>query len=113
MSKVKVNISEKEKRRKLIDFIDDKVFNPVLNAKGDEYSKETQKMLEEVQEKTRNEMKKFHNNYHSAKEVKEEYLSNTYSQAAKKVNKILKELKLPTLPEYKDEFNKLCNELDI
>ena len=57
MSKVKVNIAEKEKRRKLIDFIDDKVFYPVLNAKG-EIFEENQKRLEEVQEKTRNEMKK-------------------------------------------------------
>ena len=59
MSKVKENIPEKEKRRKLIDFIDDKVFNPVLNAKGDGYSQENQKKLEKVQEKTRNEMKNF------------------------------------------------------
>ena len=51
MSKVKINISEKEKRRKLIDFIDDKVFNPVLNAKGDNIRKRIKKSWKKCRKK--------------------------------------------------------------
>jgi len=45
--------------------------------------------------------------------VKNNYLSDLNSSTAKKKNAELEELGLPTLPQLKDEFTQLCDELDI
>jgi hypothetical protein len=46
-------------------------------------------------------------------DVKQNYLSDLNSQTARKKNAELKELGLPRLPELKDEFLHLCEELEV
>ena len=68
-------------------------------------------------------MKYFHNlkvacctydlNTANAKEVKEGFLSDVLSDAAQKVDKELRHLHLPTLPEIKDDFMKLCDKIGV
>lgn len=102
-----------DKRKQLLDFIDNKVFNPVLEANPGKYSDEDKKKLEDIQRKTKNEQKQFHNDYTTAKDVKDGYLSDVRSEAAQKINKELSHLKLPTLPQHKDEFTKLCDKIGV
>jgi hypothetical protein len=102
-----------EKKKKLLDFIDKKAFDVVINADAKKYSKEDQKKLEDIQRKTKNEKDQFHNDYKNAREVKEGFLSDVRSDAAKKVDKELGHLNLPTLPELKDDFLKLCDQLGV
>lgn len=113
MSKTKEKLTEKEKQKKLLGFIDGKIFNPILKAKKSKYSEKDQETLEEVQKKTEEEKKKFQKDYKNSKEIKSNYLSNVNSEPAKKLNKKIKSLDLPTMPEYKDEFQELCEELDV
>ena len=56
---------------------------------------------------------RFHDKYRSAKEVKNNYLSDLSSQTAKKKNAELADLGLPRLPQLKDEFLELCEELEV
>jgi len=102
-----------DKKKKLLDFIDKKAFDVVINADPGKYSKEDQKKLEDIQRKTKNEKDQFHNDYNNAKEVKEGFLSDVRSDAAKKVDKELRHLHLPTLPEIKDDFMELCDKLGV
>ena len=71
------------------------------------------KKLKDIQRKTGNEKKQFHNDYKTAKEVKEGYLSDVRSEAAKKINEELRHLKLPTLPELKDNFINLRDKIGV
>ena len=64
------------------------------------------------QRKTENEKKNFEK-YGTAEEIKKNYLSNVHSKAAAKVNAQLEKLKLPTMPEHKNEFIELCNKLGV
>lgn len=102
-----------DKRKQLLDFIDKKAFDVVLKADPKKYDEDDRKKLEDIQRKTENEKKQFHNDYKTAKDVKEGYLSDVRSEAAKKVNKELKHLKLPILPEFKDDFMKLCDKIGV
>lgn len=101
------------KRKQLLDFIDDKAFNPIIKANPNKYKEEDKKKLEDIQRKTKNEQKQFHNDYKTAKEVKNGYLSDVRSEAAKKINDELKKLKLPTLPDLKKDFMELCDKLEV
>lgn len=102
-----------DKREQLLDFIDKKAFDPIINAKADNYSGKDKEKFEHVKEKTKNEKAKFHNDYKSAGEVKDNYLDNIRSEVAKKLNGDIRHLGLPTMPEFKDDFMKLCDKLGV
>ncbi|MGN6600889.1 MAG: hypothetical protein ACTHK8_00480 [Ginsengibacter sp.] len=102
-----------DKKKQLLDFIDKKAFDVVINANPDKYDKDDRKKLEDIQRKTRNEKEQFHKDYKNAKEVKDGFLSDVRSDAAQKVDKELRHLHLPTLPEIKDDFMKLCDKIGV
>lgn len=99
-------------KNELLEFIDKKAFDAILNAKADRFDDQERKKLEDVKKKTESEKKKFHE-CGSADEIKSNYLSNVHSEAAEKVNHNLKSLGLPTMPSLKDEFMDLCNKLGV
>lgn len=104
--------AKKDARKELVDFIDKKAFNKILKASPDDYDGKEKETVEEVIKKTKNEQKKFHD-YKSAEEVKKNFMSNVHSKAAKKLNKEIEQLGLPTLPQLKDEFEKLAEKLEV
>jgi hypothetical protein len=106
-------MATKDKRKELLDFIDKNAFDPILKAKPNKLSEEDKGKLEDIQRKTANEKKQFHEEYKTAEEVKKNYLSDVRSKAAVKVNKELEHLDLPTLPELKDKFMELCKKLEV
>jgi hypothetical protein len=106
-------MATKDKRKELLNFIDKNAFDAVLKASPDKYSEKDRGRLEDIQRKTENEKKQFHDEYKTAEEVKKNYLSDVRSKAAAKVNKELEHLKLPTLPEQKEEFMELCKKLGV
>ena len=105
--------AKKDKREELLKFIDKNAFDPILKTSPKNLSDKDREMLEDVQRKTENEKKQFHTEYKTVQEVKKNYLSDVRSKAAVKVNKELKHLGLPTLPDFKDEFMNLCNKLEV
>lgn len=105
--------TEDSKREELIDLLDKKVFDPVLKASDSNLDDEHRRMLADVKRSTRNEKKRFHDNYRSAGDVKTNYLSDLTSEVAKKKDKELEELDLPRMYQVKDEFLKLCDRLHV
>ena len=96
-------------KQKLLNFLERKVFNPILSASPDRYSEADKKKLKDVQDRTRSEKDRFHH-YGSAQEIIDNYKSDLHSSTAKRVNSELKKLKLPTLPSVEEEFNKLAHD---
>jgi hypothetical protein len=94
-------------KRELLSFLDRNVFNPILKASSGRYSGGDRKKLQDVQERTKSEKERFHH-YGSASEIAENYKSDLHSSTAKRVNRELDGLKLPTLPSVEDEFMKLA-----
>ena len=104
--------AKKDAWKELVNFIDKKAFNKILKALPDDYDGKEKETVEEVIKKTKNEQKKFHD-YKSAEEVKKNFMSNVHSKAAKKLDKEIEQLGLPTLPQLKDEFEKLAEKLEV
>ena len=101
------------KKKKLIDFLNKKAFDPVLEKEKDDFSSDKKRQkLEDVQRSTKSEKERF-KNYKDAQEVRENFLSDLNSEPAKKVHRKLKDLDLPVLPDLKEEFLQLCDDLDV
>src|SRR4051794_32629900 len=96
-------------KQQLTDFLNRKVFDPILHASPDKYSEADQKKLKDVQDRTKSEKDRFHH-YSSAQEVIDNYKNDLHSSTAKRVNSELQQLNLPTLPSVKDEFLKLAGD---
>lgn len=92
-------------KQELIDFLDRKVFDPILRASPERYNESDRKKLQDVQDRTRSEKERFRT-YANAQEVIDNYKSDLHSSTAKRVNAELEHLKLPTLPSVEDEFLK-------
>ncbi len=114
IKKLKIMASDKEKREKLVRFLDQKAFNPILKKKESDFHSDNEKSkFKDIKRSTENEKKRFHDNYNTAGEVKDNYLSDLSSETAKRKNRELKQLNLPRLPDFKDEFMKLCDKLEV
>ncbi len=61
-----------------------------------------------MQESTRSEKARFHA-YRSAQDIRDNYMSDLHSETAKRINKELRHLKLPRLPDVKDDFLQLAD----
>ncbi|ELR70656.1 hypothetical protein C900_03637 [Fulvivirga imtechensis AK7] len=107
-------MNAEEKRKKLIRFLDRKAFDPVLRkSENDFLNVHEREKFRRIKECTEREKQRFHNEFHTPVEVKQNYLSDLNSQAAKRVNRKLGDLNLPQLPEFKNEFLELCNKLRV
>lgn len=66
-----------QKREELLNFLDKKGFDPILKASpGDCKDEHRKEILVDVQKKTESEKHRFHENYRTAKEVKENFKSD-------------------------------------
>ncbi len=92
-------------KQELIDFLDRKVFDPILKASADRYSGRQRDDLEYVQDKTRTERDRYHH-YGSADEIVRMYKDDLHSSHARSVNDRLKALGLPRLEDVREEFEK-------
>lgn len=105
-------MKEADKKEKLVALLDQAAFDPILKKSPEEFTGEKRKMYEDVRRSTENEKKRFHG-YASAEEVKRNYLSDLSSHTAKKKNEELEKLGLPRLPDLKDRFLRMCDELQV
>ena len=96
-------------KQELVDFLDKHVFQPILNENPDRHHGADRKKLEDVQDSTRSEIDRF-KHYRNAEEVVTNYKRDLHSEAAKKVNRELEALHLPTLRSVEDEFLRLAGE---
>jgi hypothetical protein len=108
-----VAMNDKEKKERLVRFLDSHAFDPILKMSAERFTGEQRSKFEDVRRSTEAEKKRFHERYRSAGEVKQNYLSDLTSHTAKKKNEELEELGLPRLPQFKEQFLKLCEELQL
>jgi len=101
------------KREELLKFLDQKVFDPILQALPEDYkSEDLIRKLHNVKRRAESEKRQFHQ-FQTAEEVKKTYLSDLELRKARKIDHELDELKLPSLPDAKDEFLGLCEKLRV
>ncbi len=106
-------MSDKDAKGKLLELLDRKAFEPVLNASPDDYKSESDKKeLRDLQKTTRSTQQSYHE-YGSAEKVREMFRDDLSSDAAQKVHRRLKDLGLPTLDDIKPEFEKLADDLGV
>lgn len=96
-------------KQELLDFLDKHVFERILHASSNNHSETDQRKLKEVQDKTVAEKDRFQH-YSSAEDIVVNYKRDLHSEAARKVNRELEDLKLPTLASVKEEFLKLAGD---
>ena len=106
-------MTEEDKRKELIKFIDKKAFDVILKTSAEKYKGKEREIFEGILKKTENEKRKFHEVYKTAKDVKKNFLDNVHSKPALKLDRDLEHLGLPTLPQLKDEFMEVCRKLEI
>jgi len=105
--------TDEGKRKELLKFLNQKVFDPILQALPEDYGSENLKeKLSHVKRRTESEKHLFHE-FETAEEVKKNYLADLGFRTARKIDHELDELKLPSLTKVKEEFLGLCEELNV
>lgn len=99
-------------KQKLVHYLEEHAFNPVLHADPDDYSGDDRKKLKDVQQATRDEVNRYRN-YSSARDVVDNFKDDLNSDPAKKVDRELKDLNLPTLHDVQGGFEKLAHDLHV
>lgn len=101
-----------DKQKKLFDWLDRKAFDPVLNAKPEDFSGDKKDKLEDVQRATRSERERY-KNYSSAQELYQNFQDDLSSDDAREVDRELDALGLPKLPDFEKEFNEKAREVGV
>ncbi len=99
-------------KQKLVRFLEERAFRPVLRADPAQYPETRREELEDVQRRTEQEIERFRN-YAPAREVVTNFRRDLTSEPAKKVHRTLNELGLPTPNDVRTEFEKLASELGL
>jgi len=99
-------------KQKLIQFLERRVWNPVLRASSGRRSESERKRLERVQRKTETQRERYRG-YANAGEVRQEFDDDLRSQPAKRVASDLERLGLPTQREVADDFFALADRLGV
>jgi hypothetical protein len=97
-------------QRQLAHFLEEKAFRPVLEADASKFPENKRDQLRDMQSRTEKEIERFRA-YKSADDVVANFKRDLHSHAAKKVHGELQALGLPTLPDVRDEFEKLAESL--
>jgi hypothetical protein len=103
-------MTEAAGKKKLIDFLDQKAFRPVLRARPEDYPENKRDAVRDVQRRTETEIERFHS-YGSAHDVVVNFRRDLTSEPAKKVHTELKSLGLPTIVDIRDEFEQLAQKV--
>lgn len=93
-------------RDRLIELIDTRAFDPVLEKSPEDYqSPGAREKLRDLQSTTRSTQQRYHK-HETAAGVRDEFKNDLSSDAAKRVHQELESLGLPTLPEIEHEFDR-------
>jgi len=105
--------SDDKKREELLRFLDQKVFDPILQASPEDYkSEDLIRKLHNVKRRAESEKHQFHQ-FQTSEEIKKTYLSDLDFRTARKMDHELDELNLPSLPKVKADFLGLCEKLRV
>lgn len=99
-------------REELLDLLDRRAFDPVLEASPDGYPEGKRDQLRDVQKTTLSTKESYHR-YGSAEKVREMFRDDLHSDAARKTQKQIEQLGLPTLQDVRDEFEKTAERVGV
>ncbi len=104
-------MNESEKRRCLLNFLDEQVFHPILNSltpsgHEGEFFKEVQKTVDKT-------WIRYQGRYATAAAIKEAFHSDLRSPVGQELAAKLLWLKLPRFEDIEEDFLKLCQRLDV
>jgi hypothetical protein len=96
----------------LIEFLNIRIFNPILEAHISQYSSEfDQKNLITIQDRINDKRKIFYGFMHSHNAIREQFFREIYYECAENSGKILEDLELPRFQTLRDEFIELYDRL--
>jgi hypothetical protein len=99
-------------RQKLVHFLEEKAFRPVLRANPENLPPNQRDKLKDLQQRTEQEIERFHG-YKSADDVVTNFRRDLSSEPAKKVHRELRQLGLPTIDDVREEFDRLAMQLSV
>jgi hypothetical protein len=105
-------MASSDAKQKLVRFLEEQAFRPVLHAKPDRYPAGKRDHLKDAQRRTEAEIERFRR-YGSAAEVVTNFKRDLTSDAARKVHRELADLGLPTLHDVRADFERLAEELGV
>lgn len=101
------------KKQLLLDFLDQRALDPILEAQPNQYSSERDRdILAEVQRNAAFEKEQFHR-AESAKQIRDRYLNDLYLEHISRLGNALEDLELPRFRQLRINFLQLCKELEI
>ena len=99
-------------KQELVDFLESRAFRPVLDRDPDQYGSDSDRQkLADVQRATRSEIDRYRHEYTSSQDVIQNYKDDLTSEPAKKVDRELNDLGLPTLRDIEPEFRRKVEDL--
>ena len=99
-------------KHELVEFLMREAFDPVMKARPDGRSERDQHRLSDVQQATEKEIHRYRD-YKSAEEVYTNFRRDLTSAPAKKVHETLHALKLPTLNDVREAFERRAHDLGV
>ncbi len=100
---------KEDKKDKLLKFLDENVFDPILESSDEDYSEEERGNLESVKEFAAKEKDKYHKLV-SSEEVVNQFHSDLTSEEG--INEKLDSLNLPKLADVESEFDDLLEDTE-
>lgn len=97
---------------RLVSFLDEHVFDPVLRARAEDLPAGKRAALLEMQQAMRRERTRFHG-YSSAAQVYREFHDDVNSQDERARQRTLHDLGLPTLADVRIDFEQMARDLEL
>ena len=95
------------KRKALIEFLDEKVFSPVLNTDISKWPVDNQLSYKDISWRVRNTQNRYRYEYPDAQSVVNNFRLDLHSSAGKDLAEKMKYLGLPTFEDVADKFHAL------
>jgi len=96
-------------RKELVDLIDRKVFQPILSAWPEDYSRRDRTTLRELQAAARRQRARYRE-HDSVDDVRNQFFDDLSSEAGQRTSQQLRDLDLPTLESVRDEVLRAAGE---
>ena len=105
-------MADGDAKRKLVDFLEHRAFNPVMGTDPHNFADDKRVMLAHVQRATQSRIDRFRS-HDSAQEIVSDFKRDLASDNAGDISRELKDLGLPTLNDVRDDFEKLAHDLGM
>jgi hypothetical protein len=105
-------MADEDVRQRLLGYLDEHAFDPVLHARPEEHPQNEQGKLTEIQQMVRDERARFQN-CRSAADVYRQFEDEVRSDVHRETVREFRELHLPTLDDIRLDFQQMAGELGL